>query len=197
MKLIYTRHGETEENAEKRFQGHLPGKLSKKGIEQAKKVGIRLKDESIDHIYSSDLARAADTAKAIHEHHPKTPITFTEELRERDWGELQGKSRIEMGWDNEDYLDATDNISSGESNEQLMKRTEKFLHTLFHKHVNDTVLLVAHGGIGRAVVASLTGKQKNFFREVEKLQNTSITIFEIDEEKNHNLKLLNDVSHLD
>ena len=40
MRLILTRHGETEENATGIRQGHLPGKLSEKGIEQAKKLAL-------------------------------------------------------------------------------------------------------------------------------------------------------------
>ena len=48
MRLILTRHGETEENVADIIQGHLPGKLSEKGIAQVKKVAKRLKDEKID-----------------------------------------------------------------------------------------------------------------------------------------------------
>jgi len=45
MKLIITRHGETEENTKGIIMGHLPGKLTPLGIEQAKKVAQRLKNE--------------------------------------------------------------------------------------------------------------------------------------------------------
>lgn len=76
MKLIITRHGETEENKAGIIQGYLPGHLSKTGIEQAKKVVLRLKDEKIDFIYSSDLDRAANTAKEIAKFHPDVPIEF-------------------------------------------------------------------------------------------------------------------------
>lgn len=97
MRLIITRHGETEENKQSIIQGHNPGKLSPEGIEQAKKVALRLKDETIDYIYSSDLARAADTAKEIAKFHTETPIKFTEELREIYLGSFQGKKRADMG----------------------------------------------------------------------------------------------------
>ncbi len=43
MRLIITRHGETEENKNKIFQGHLPGKLTQLGIEQAQKISIKIK----------------------------------------------------------------------------------------------------------------------------------------------------------
>ena len=45
MNLIITRHGETKENKLGIIQGHLPGKLSRKGIKQVKKVALRLKNE--------------------------------------------------------------------------------------------------------------------------------------------------------
>lgn len=83
MRLIITRHGETEENTAGIIQGHLPGKLSDRGIAQAKKVALRLKNEKIDAIYSSDLARTSDTAKEIAKFHPTIPIEFVKELREK------------------------------------------------------------------------------------------------------------------
>jgi len=82
MKLILTRHGETIENQKGIMQGHLPGHLSKQGVEQAKKLALRLKHNEIDAIYSSDLKRAADTAKEIARYHKKIPINFVQELRE-------------------------------------------------------------------------------------------------------------------
>ena len=66
MKLILTRHGETVDNIKGILQGQNPGKLSENGIQQAKQLALRLKNENIDAIYSSDLARAADTAKEIY-----------------------------------------------------------------------------------------------------------------------------------
>ena len=83
MRLILTRHGETEENVAGISQGQLlPGKLTDKGIEQAKKLASRLKDEKVDAIYSSDLARSADTAKIIAKYHSKVKFHLAKELRE-------------------------------------------------------------------------------------------------------------------
>ena len=63
MKLILVRHGETNENKNKIVQGFLNTTLSKIGIQQAKKVANRLKDEKIDFAYSSDLDRAKQQQK--------------------------------------------------------------------------------------------------------------------------------------
>jgi len=82
MKIILTRHGRTVENDAGILQGHLPGKLNEKGIIQAQKVAIRLQDEHIDYMYSSDLDRAADTTREILKYHPDVPVEFIQELRE-------------------------------------------------------------------------------------------------------------------
>ena len=103
MRLIITRHGETEENQAGILQGHLPGKLSVLGIEQARKVALRLKDEKIDLIFSSDLARASDTAKEIAKFHPNVPVKFVKDLRERNYGEFQGKKESTFDSDGKNH----------------------------------------------------------------------------------------------
>lgn len=65
IKLTLTRHGETEENVKKLISGQSPGTLTQEGIDQAKKIGVYLKDELYDHIYVSDLKRTVDTFNNI------------------------------------------------------------------------------------------------------------------------------------
>jgi 2,3-bisphosphoglycerate-dependent phosphoglycerate mutase len=126
MRLIITRHGETEENKAGIMQGHLQGKLSEKGINQAKKVALRLKDEKIDFVFSSDLARASDTTKEIAKYHFHTPIEFVKDLRERNLGEFQGKKKSDFGWDAKDYKATYIQPKEGENKEQLYNRAKKF-----------------------------------------------------------------------
>lgn len=190
MRLILTRHGETLENIQGIHQGHLPGKLSKLGIEQAKKVALRLKNEKIDYIYSSDLARAADTTKEILKSHPNVPFKFVKELRERDAGKLQGKKKGELG------LDEEINPKCGETFEQLFDRAEKFLYSVLHIHMNDTVLFVGHNKINKALICVITNKSHEEICDMENLKNTSICIFDIDENKKHKIHALNCIKHL-
>lgn len=197
MKLIITRHGETEENIAGILQGHLPGKLSIEGIEQAKKVALRLKDEKIDFIYSSDLERASNTAKEIVKYHLKTPIKFVEELRERDLGEYQGKKKSDFGWDAKDQRVTFLEPKEGETMEEVYKRAENFLHEIILKHHTDSVLFVCHGGVGKVLVAVITGKKHTEIKSVESLQNTSISTFEIDKDKNHEIVCYNCTKHLE
>lgn len=196
MRLIITRHGETEENVAGILQGHLPGTLSARGIDQAEKVALRLQDEKIDCIYASDLARAADTAKAIAKYHPNIKIEFTEALRERNLGEIQGRKKRELGWDRKDIEANLAALAGGETLEAVYKRAECFLDKIIRNHPKESILLVGHSGIGKALVAVITGKSHTEMNAVEKLRNTSVSIFGIDEDKNHQIVCYNCTAHL-
>ena len=198
MRLIITRHGETLDNQKGIMQGHLPGKLSPEGIEQGKKLAVRLKKEKFDAIYSSDLARAADTAKIIGQFHPKIKINFVQELRERNLGEFQGKTRAEVGWGakNAAYNSKSFQPKHGESLKDLYQRAKKFLDKIIHQHQNDNVLLIGHNGIDKALMAVITNQKVENMFEMENLKNTSINIYEIDEDENHKIHLFNCVKHL-
>jgi len=197
MRLIITRHGETEENKAGIIQGHLPGKLSVQGIDQAKKVALRLKDEGIDFIYSSDLARSADTAREISRFYPDTPIEFVEDLRERNLGEFQGKKKSDFGWDAKDYKATSLEPIGGETMEQVYDRAKSFLHKVISKHGRDTVLFVGHNGINKALIAVITGKSHGDIKNIENQHNTSINVFEIDEDGKHKIHVSNCIKHLD
>ncbi|MBU0979951.1 MAG: histidine phosphatase family protein [Nanoarchaeota archaeon] len=187
MKLILTRHGETEDNVRGILQGQLPGKLTKLGIEQGRKVAQRLKHEKIDVIYSSDLARAADTARLIAEFHPDAPFHLVKELRERDKGRFTGKHRDEV------------DLSSAEieSLTVLQNRTKSFLDKVYDSHPEETVLFVAHNGISKALVSVIIGERKEYVDDTEDHKHTAVSIFELKEDKKHKVHLLNCVRHLE
>ena len=63
--LILIRHGETDWNRELRFQGHLDVPLNTVGHEQAKRLGVRLSGEVVQHLVCSDLLRTRQTAQPL------------------------------------------------------------------------------------------------------------------------------------
>src|SRR5690242_490228 len=65
LRVLIARHGETEWNLSRRFQGHLDSPLTKRGREQAQRLATRLTAESIAAVYSSDLGRALQTATPV------------------------------------------------------------------------------------------------------------------------------------
>ena len=84
MTTIYlARHGQTEENLMKIFQGHLPGTLTADGIEQARNLGKELEGIQIDCILSSDLKRVTDTVSYAMKDR-NLPWEMTKLLREID-----------------------------------------------------------------------------------------------------------------
>ena len=63
--MILIRHGETEWNVAKRFQGHKDSDLTENGKQQVEALGTRFQDEELDQLYSSDLLRTQKTAKPV------------------------------------------------------------------------------------------------------------------------------------
>ena len=188
MRLIITRHGETEENKKGILQGHLPGKLTKLGLEQAKKLALRLKDEKIDAIYSSDLARASDTAKEIAEFHPDAKLFFVQELREKDQGSLSGKLIKEIDWNKP---------RDTEKKESMLKRAKIILEKAYKQYKGKTVVFVSHGGLINVLTALLMNKPLEDIKKIGHPVNTSVSIFEIKDDNHHEAILVNCGKHLE
>lgn len=186
MRLIIVRHGETVDNMNRICQGHTPGKLSEKGIYQAKRLGKRFQNLKIDEVYSSDLARAVDTAKEILVYHQHLKIRTDKRIRERYYGSLEGKPYPE----NWEFV--SDDI---ESNEALCTRVENFLNDIYSK--NKTILIVCHGGTKKAFLSIITHLPKSSFREIQFFENTSVSEFILEENQNHKIVRLNCTQHLD
>ncbi len=195
MKLILTRHGETVENIDGIIQGHLPGKLSAKGIVQAEQLARRLKNEKLDFIYSSDLERAASTAREIARFHPDTQIEFVKDLRERYLGTWQGKRKEDLGFSADKGI-LEYSPKNGETLDEMYTRAGNFLYKLLAKHPNKSVLCVGHYGIYKAMLAVISGKTPAEILSIEDIHNTAVTIFEFDEKKHGQMKLFNCISHL-
>ena len=193
MKIIIIRHGETEENAAGIIQGQSHGTLSKKGIEQARKVGERLKDEKIDVIYSSDLERALNTAKEIHKHHPTIPLSKRKEIIEMYYGDLQDKQKDEINYyyhkeNDPDYF-KKNNVESIES---LYERVKKFLDEIQKKHKEETIVIVSHAATIKAIMLVLNKMEHNEIEKIPKKKNTGVSVYE-----NGKFTEINSTKHLD
>src|ERR1041385_5934087 len=87
--VFLVRHGQSKGNAERRFGGHTATPLSARGHKQAEATARTLKSESITAIYSSDLARAMETAKPLAKM-IGLPVNGTSAFRDRDVGVMEG-----------------------------------------------------------------------------------------------------------
>lgn len=87
------RHSQTFDNIRRIFSGRRNSHLTKEGIEQAKNLSIKLKNEKIDLIYSSPQIRCVQTAEEVLRFHPGVQLIKDPLLLERDYGVLTGKSK--------------------------------------------------------------------------------------------------------
>ena len=162
--LYLTRHGETVENVQHILQGHLPGTLTAKGIEQAQTLRDKLQGEKFDAIVVSDLKRTVDTARIVAEPHQQELI-LTPLLRERDWGSLTGA-----------YIpDVRDKQfpANTETVEALFLRAHLFLEYIITEFPNKKVLAIGHGLFNRTILAALEGKT---IREITPFSNAEVRI---------------------
>ncbi|MCK4730379.1 MAG: histidine phosphatase family protein [Candidatus Aenigmarchaeota archaeon] len=196
MRLLIVRHGETEYNTKKIFQGIINEKLNQNGIDQANKLSVRLKDEKIDLIFSSTLDRAKKTAEIINKYH-NLEIQFKDELKEKNFGDLQGKpwkKLIEIvkksGVEFHKYKPR-----NGESGVEAQKRIINFLNKILEKYPEKTVLFVTHGAVIMELLFHLTKLPRSESKKIEQ-NNTALNIIEIDTNK-HKIHLINCTNHLD
>lgn len=152
-RFCLVRHGETDWNAERRLQGHTDIELNTRGIAQAAQMAHALKriNLSFDVLYTSDLQRAAKTAKAIEDLY-KTSAIVSAGLRERHLGALQGLTTDEAPslepelWQSHLSRNIQENLRNGESIQQFADRIHLALEQIREQHLGKTILLVSHGG---------------------------------------------------
>ncbi len=161
--LIVWRHGETEHNAGGIWQGQLDTALSEKGREQAQNAAATLAAYSPSVIVSSDLQRAADTARALATR-VGLQVRYDERLREIHAGQWQGMTAGDVAErfpEAQAALAAGDDIRrgvDGESLGQVAERTRAAVDELLADLApGDCAVIATHGVSGRAVVASMVG----------------------------------------
>jgi len=199
MKLLITRHGETEWNLIRRYQGQSDIPLNQKGIQQAEQIAKRLSSEKIDAIYSSDLCRTVDTAQAISAFHA-LEIAKDDRWRELSFGKWEGLNHEEINasWHDEVTKWYSDPVNSsppnGETLLQLAGRIHSALDELKDKHKDETVLIVSHSGAIQALLCLALGVDLSRYWQFRPLQ-ASLTILSYYPE-GACLHLFNDTSHL-
>lgn len=159
---ILIRHGESTANLARRLSGWHDVELTKKGIRQARAAGEMIANHPIDRVISSDLRRAADTARHAMavwaEARGAAPpsIETTAQLRERNLGRLQGghidklraAGRLSplLGWD-----------TAPPDGESLQTVIARCIPALLSVDGPGCVAVFAHGGVIRGLTGLLEG----------------------------------------
>ena len=181
MRLFIVRHGETTENLNHVTQGQLNTKLTAKGIEQAKKVALRLQKEHIEYCYSSDLGRCVRTAEEILKFHAKVKLVKAAELREQAKCIYEGKPKTVRKKDSAGQEWWQFHPKGGESMEEVWHRVIWFYEEIRERHSNSAVLIVTHGGAISCLLAKLHGGSLQDTGKYKGGSNASLSIANISE----------------
>ena len=168
MKKFYIfRHGQTDWNAQKRMQGLRDMPLNQKGKDQAYNLIPFLEKEKVNIIYSSPLKRAKETAEIAS--NKKIPIQYSDKLKERDFGILEGKTQPEVRHEYkipaemDFYEEAVDlfliNIKGLEKQNFLIQRIKQKLLEINNENKFKNIGISTHGALSLCFLKSL-GRNK-------------------------------------
>ncbi len=171
--MIYiVRHGQTDGNVQKIYQGRQDTELNKTGIRQAKTIKEKLKDIQFDFVISSPLKRALQTAQIITDN----PIITDERIIERCNGEWEGKLVAECPNDY-DFNDPYDNRYGIENITDFKRRITDFLEELQTRFCNQDILVVTHAGVILYIREYFEGAPKDNDYSNYKLQNCQVITY--------------------
>lgn len=150
LRLLIVRHGETEWNAQHRYQGQSDVPLSDAGRAQARALVGRLEREPLTAAYVSDLGRAVETAEIILAGRD-VPLIKESRLREMNFGALEGLTFKDAYARYPAEIDAwlkdyNTPLPGGEDLDSFAARVGSLLGELQANHDGQVILLVAHGG---------------------------------------------------
>ncbi len=202
-RLYLIRHGQSAGNVEGRFGGHSPTPLSELGKKQAEITARQLAKERIEIIYSSDLARAVQTAEPL-ANLLDLPIVKTTAFRERKVGVLEGltfdESKAKFPKDYYALInrDIHHVITGGESYRQLLRRTTGVLREVLQIHRGKKVVIFSHTGTICFLTLHLLGAihRKTHTTPWLVTSNCGVNRFEIRSRNNIRAMAINDTRHL-
>jgi alpha-ribazole phosphatase len=149
MRLILIRHGETDYSLARRYCGFSDPPLNDEGIQQSRQLAVRLKGMRIDKIYSSDLARARQTAEIVF---PKDAIEPVADWREMNFGLFEGLTHEQIihryATLYRHWVDDPARVEppEGEGLRDFSKRVREGISAVVSQHGGTTVAVVTHGG---------------------------------------------------
>jgi broad specificity phosphatase PhoE len=195
VRLLLARHGQTEWNADRRFQGHTDIALSERGRAQAHALGRALRGRRVTAAYVSPMRRAVETAE-IALADAGIPFTPIEELRELSLGEWEGCTVDEIRQQDGDpyaaWLRAPLDCPppGAEPLPDVRDRVLAAIERIGAAHGDGDALIIAHGGVISVYACHLLGCSFNSLWQL-RVDNCSLTVV-----KPPRLITLNETTHL-
>lgn len=188
-RFLLVRHGETEWNRQKRFQGQIDVPLNDQGRVQAKQAADFLEKIAIDRAVSSPMLRPKETAEIILQPHPEVTLELNSLLCEISHGLWEGKLEAEIEaeypGDLQQWQQAPETVQmpEGENLQQVWQRAETAWQQILAatpEAVGDrpvTTLVVAHDAVNKALLCLLIGQDPSQFWTF-KQGNGSVTVID-------------------
>lgn len=183
-RICIIRHGETDWNVERRIQGHTDIPLNETGRAQALAMAFNAAHQRFHSIYSSDLARAVETAQVLAQREDQE-VKLLPQLRERHFGLFQGMTVAQgAGRHPEAYAhyvarDPDYDFETGESLRQFAERVADGIDWMVRHHVGQTIAAVSHSGVLDVVYRRATGRPLSAPRDF-KIPNCGLNWFHFD-----------------
>lgn len=163
ISMVFIRHGATEGNLNKKYIGITDEPLCDEGINQA--VNLRKNNFGADHIYTSPMLRARQSAELIF---PGKKYIIEEDFKEIDFGIFEGKSAAELSESREyrrwvESMCISD-IPEGEALEDFKRRCrERFAEIMKDMQDGSKAAFVVHGGVIMAVLEAFAKPKCGFY----------------------------------
>jgi len=163
--IYFIRHGQTDWNVKRIVQAGTDIPLNDVGREQARTSAQEVAKLNIEHIYSSPLSRAFETAEIINaELRLGLPVVKDDRLREWSCGDLEGMSKNDLpGGTTWHSIRKEWKKYNAESAKQVFNRTKNFIDEIINKGLQN-VLVVGHAGV--TLMAQHYAKYKDLVEEV-------------------------------
>ena len=148
-KIFIFRHGQTFDNKTHTFSGFRQAELTQDGVEEARRIGEKLKDEKVTKAYQSDLIRSQHTLEnVLNGWHKDVQIITDQRIKERDYGDLTGKNKDEVEKENPEQYKLWHRgydvpPPGGESIQMVEKRVYEFLNEVSPTWKPDDVIFIS------------------------------------------------------
>lgn len=176
LEVCLVRHGQSVSNAEGVWQGQGDSPLSDLGHTQVEALGAALLEQQFDLVLSSDLSRAAETAKAA-----GVAVEHDRAWREIDVGDWEGLTMEQVVERFPEQIAAlkdrrTFAIGGGESWPEVFQRADASLRALRERMPDGgRAIVFTHGGIIAALLSGLLGVRDRFPWPLGRMRNTGRT----------------------
>jgi len=194
--VLLCRHGETDWNLDRKFQGTVDIPLNELGRKQAILISQALEHKNVSAVWTSPLKRAQQTGEVVASA-IGIPLQVDDRLRERNLGVMQGRNPTELREQFPAVIDAwvkqipLPPEATAEADHEVVSRIESAMYDLASAYPGKTVALILHGASVRCLLKRAVGGAR-----IKTPKNVSLTTLAVGPGREWHLVKVADVSHM-